>query len=86
MVLNLEWRYFFSIILKGDDGVRFGDAVQDAWIYSPKIADPNQRMRLAGSSLIARVYHSVALLLPDGRVWIAGSNPKGKVSLILQNK
>jgi hypothetical protein len=23
---------------------------------------------------IARVYHSVALLLPDGRVWIAGSN------------
>lgn len=26
---------------------------------------------------IARVYHSVALLLPDGRVWIAGSNHDG---------
>jgi hypothetical protein len=23
---------------------------------------------------VPRVYHSVALLLPDGRVWIAGSN------------
>lgn len=31
--------------------------------------------RLSGSpDRIARVYHSVALLLPDGRVWIAGSN------------
>jgi hypothetical protein len=27
-----------------------------------------------GESPIARVYHSVALLLPDGRVWVAGSN------------
>jgi hypothetical protein len=40
-------------------------------------ADPNQRTRMVGSTPIARVYHSTALLLPDGRVWVAGSNPGG---------
>ncbi len=29
----------------------------------------------AGSAAMPRLYHSVALLLPDGRVWMAGSNP-----------
>src|SRR5437870_5205117 len=29
----------------------------------------------AGQSTIARLYHSVALLLPDATVWVAGSNP-----------
>jgi hypothetical protein len=51
-------------------------------MYNPKVANPNQRVTMAGSTTIARVYHSVALLLTDGRVWIAGSNPKGKYSLI----
>ena len=30
----------------------------------------------AGRAAIARMYHSVALLLPDGTVWSAGSNPQ----------
>jgi uncharacterized repeat protein (TIGR01451 family) len=29
----------------------------------------------AGTAAYSRLYHSVALLLPDGRVWVAGSNP-----------
>ena len=30
----------------------------------------------AGANAFARLYHSVALLLPDATVWLAGSNPK----------
>jgi len=29
----------------------------------------------AGANVYPRLYHSVALLLPDATVWIAGSNP-----------
>ncbi len=49
--------------------------------YRPVIYDPTKpagsRMSTAGlqSSTIARLYHSSALLLPDGAVMIAGSNP-----------
>jgi hypothetical protein len=31
--------------------------------------------RSAGTQLVSRLYHSIALLLPDGRVITAGSNP-----------
>ena len=30
----------------------------------------------AGANSYARLYHSVALLLPDATVWLAGGNPK----------
>jgi hypothetical protein len=30
----------------------------------------------AGANSFARLYHSVSLLLPDGRVWFAGGNPQ----------
>lgn len=52
------------------DGVKFGEAEHEALIYDPKVSDPNKRTRSAGESPISRVYHSVALLLPDGRVWV----------------
>lgn len=32
-------------------------------------------MQSAGSEAYARLYHSVALLLPDATVWVAGGNP-----------
>jgi hypothetical protein len=32
-------------------------------------------MTAAGQNAFPRLYHSVAILLPDGRVWVAGGNP-----------
>ena len=32
--------------------------------------------RQPGPNAYARLYHSVALLLPDATVWLAGSNPQ----------
>lgn len=50
------------------------DPVFDAWIYNPIAEIPN-RWSIAGTSTIPRLYHSVALLLLDGTVMVAGSNP-----------
>jgi hypothetical protein len=50
------------------------DPALEALLYDP--AKPlGQRFSTAGQSLIPRLYHSVALLLLDGTVMIAGSNP-----------
>ncbi|GAC98628.1 hypothetical protein PHSY_006222 [Pseudozyma hubeiensis SY62] len=55
--------------------------------YLPVLYDPSkpkgQRLTRAGfkASTIARLYHSSAVLLPDGSVMIAGSNPHQDVSL-----
>ncbi|RMD44749.1 hypothetical protein DV735_g329, partial [Chaetothyriales sp. CBS 134920] len=43
----------------------------DALIYNPKTG----QWAKSGSSTIARLYHSVALLLIDGTVLVSGSNP-----------
>jgi Domain of unknown function (DUF1929)/Abnormal spindle-like microcephaly-assoc'd, ASPM-SPD-2-Hydin len=57
----------------GDHGGEDKHAVPWAEMYLP---DQDQWVTLSAPSYapIARMYHSVALLLPDGRVWIAGSN------------
>jgi hypothetical protein len=36
----------------------------------------NQRMRIMANTTIARLYHSEALLLQDGRVLVSGSDPQ----------
>lgn len=46
----------------------------EALIYNPA-APAGQRFQTGASSTIARLYHSVALLLLDGTMMIAGSNP-----------
>lgn len=46
----------------------------DALLYQPN-APLGQRWSLGPTSSIARLYHSVALLLLDGTIMIAGSNP-----------
>ncbi|KKZ60439.1 hypothetical protein EMCG_00725 [[Emmonsia] crescens] len=50
------------------------DPSLDAWIYHPE-APAGRRWSIGGKTEIARMYHSVALMLLDGTVMIAGSNP-----------
>jgi hypothetical protein len=46
----------------------------DALLYDPSQTLGNRWTQLS-STTIARLYHSVAVLMPDGTVLIAGSNP-----------
>jgi hypothetical protein len=39
---------------------------------------PGNRFRVWNPSVIARMYHSVAFMLPDASLLVAGSNPNGK--------
>ncbi|KAG9324871.1 hypothetical protein KVV02_003278 [Mortierella alpina] len=52
-------------------------------IYTPVVYDPaaplGQRFTNWTASNIARMYHSVATLLPDGSVFVAGSNQNSEV-------
>ncbi|ORY02248.1 hypothetical protein K493DRAFT_334707 [Basidiobolus meristosporus CBS 931.73] len=43
-------------------------------IYDPK-APKGERFTTLRPSTIPRVYHSTAILIPDGRIFVAGSNP-----------
>jgi FtsP/CotA-like multicopper oxidase with cupredoxin domain len=46
-------------------------------VLEGEIYDPEQdRWRLVAAAQVPRLYHSTALLLPDGRVITAGSNPE----------
>ncbi|GES79435.1 copper radical oxidase [Rhizophagus clarus] len=51
--------------------------------FTPFIYDPETKEWTTNlvPSTIARLYHSVATLLSDGRVWVSGSNPQGNVQL-----
>ncbi len=45
--------------------------------YNADLYDPaSNTFSSAGTNAYPRLYHSVALLLPDATVWLAGSNPK----------
>jgi hypothetical protein len=48
-----------------------GEGVLEAEIFDPA----SETWSLASAASIERHYHSVAVLLPDARVWVAGSNP-----------
>jgi hypothetical protein len=66
------------IVNGGNQGAEgFGMAqrpVQQALYYNDALAN-GYRFTQAGMSDISRLYHSVAIQLPDGQVMIAGSNP-----------
>lgn len=65
----------------------FGESLASGPILTPAIYDPDMpqgsRWSRAGlaTSQIPRLYHSTAILLPDGSVLIAGSNPNIDVNL-----
>jgi hypothetical protein len=47
-----------------------------AWVYDPE-APAGQRFQDWGTTNIARLYHSTALLLPDASILVAGSEYRG---------
>ncbi|KAK6910659.1 glyoxal oxidase [Kwoniella mangroviensis CBS 10435] len=65
----------------GDDGYSVGQSYGQAPIYMPAIynssAPSGSRWNRTGLTASAneRMYHSTAILLPDGSIFIAGSNP-----------
>ena len=66
---------FLNGCSRGAQGFGLGrDPARKALLYNPKATLGKRWTRLAASP-IPRVYHSVALLLLDGTILIAGSNP-----------
>jgi hypothetical protein len=50
-------------------------------VYTPEMFDPvTETWETLPAASVARLYHQVSLLLPDGRVWTAGSQPGAGVS------
>jgi hypothetical protein len=47
----------------------------NADIFDPSAPPPNNVFTSAGANAFARLYHTVALLMPDATVWLAGGNP-----------
>jgi glycosyltransferase involved in cell wall biosynthesis len=66
------------LVLGGTPDGKDAHAVLAAELYDPA----TDRWTTLGSASVPRVYHSVGLLLPDGRVWTAGSNHDGERGLI----
>ena len=58
------------LVVGGSETKLDADAVLAAEIYNPS----NGQWSALASAAVPRLYHSVALLVPDGRVWTAGSN------------
>ena len=54
------------------------DATFEAEIYRPDAGGEPGTWSMAASSRVARLYHAVALLMPDGKVITSGSNPQRK--------
>ncbi|RUS19498.1 hypothetical protein BC937DRAFT_87379 [Endogone sp. FLAS-F59071] len=67
---------FINGCQKGIAGFNRGDRpILEPIIYDPRKPHGERWTKGLAKSDIPRMYHSVALLIPDGRVWIAGSNP-----------
>ena len=74
--LTYRRKYLLPVILPNGKCVVFGGSEKhwDLPTNIPEMFDPQtQTWQLLPTASIDRVYHSVALLLPDARVWLAGS-------------
>jgi galactose oxidase-like protein/Kelch motif protein len=70
-------KYLLPVILPNGKAVIFGGSSQgnENPVYVPEMFDPvNETWTSLAAASIARVYHGVALLLPDGSVWTASSS------------
>jgi hypothetical protein len=47
-----------------------------AYLYDPS-QPVSQRISILNTTIVPRLYHSEAVLLPDGRVLVSGSDPSG---------
>lgn len=69
----------FLIVNGAQEGVAgFGlasDPNLNAVLYDPTLPI-GQRFSILGNTIVPRLYHSEATLLPDGRVMISGSDPQ----------
>ncbi|MCP5532074.1 MAG: DUF1929 domain-containing protein [Akkermansiaceae bacterium] len=66
------------MVVGGNGGVKFSDA---ASVLTPEIWNPEtETWRTVSNHSIPRNYHSVALLLPDGRVWSGGGGLGGNAA------
>ncbi|OAD01860.1 copper radical oxidase [Mucor lusitanicus CBS 277.49] len=70
---NLLWANGCQRGWAGYNG-RNHDPTFDPLIYTPAAPAGKRWTQNLANTDIARMYHSVALTLPDGRIWIAGSN------------
>ena len=69
-----------AVILPDGKVLLLGGSVNDESAATASLAadlfdSATGTMSSAGAEIYPRLYHSVALLLPDGRVWVAGGNP-----------
>src|SRR6201996_5157064 len=71
----------YLILNGGQQGVAgFGladDPNLNAVLYDPS-KPVNKRMSVMANTTIARLYHSEAILMADGRVLVSGSDPQDK--------
>lgn len=66
------------MVIGGNGGVKFSDA---ASVLTPEIWNPQTgAWRTVANHVTPRNYHSVALLLPDGRVWSGGGGLGGNAA------
>src|SRR5207245_11040250 len=70
-----------AVILPNGKVLAIGGSAQDenasTASYNADLYDPvTNTFSSAGGNAFPRLYHSVALLLPDATIWLAGSNPK----------
>ena len=89
-----EWRSvepmhhprWFPLAVLLPDGTVFvtggGRVENDDPVYEPEIFDPAaETWALDAPATVPRLYHATALLLPDGRVWVAGTDHETRIEV-----